>query len=48
MHWVTSTAAPALGANLVQLTSDAARTNAHRFYTRLGFVDSHIGFKYQL
>jgi len=25
---------------------DAARADAHRFYTRLGFVDSHIGFKY--
>lgn len=30
---------------LVQLTSDAARTDAHRFYERLGFVASHVGFK---
>jgi GNAT superfamily N-acetyltransferase len=34
-----------LGVNLVQLTSDATRTDAHRFYERLGFVQSHVGFK---
>jgi len=33
------------GCHLVQLTSDASRTDAHRFYERLGFVPSHIGFK---
>ncbi|MBK3625241.1 GNAT family N-acetyltransferase [Streptomyces sp. MBT49] len=33
---------------LVQLTSDTARTDAHRFYERLGFVASHVGFKLQL
>ncbi|WP_432092258.1 N-acetyltransferase family protein [Streptomyces sp. bgisy100] len=33
---------------LVQLTSDATRTDAHRFYERLGFTGSHIGFKLQL
>ncbi len=27
---------------LVQLTSDAARTDAHRFYERLGFEASHV------
>lgn len=48
MRWVTDTAAPAVGASLVQLTSDAARVDAHRFYTRLGFVDSHVGFKYSV
>ncbi|MFD7580731.1 GNAT family N-acetyltransferase [Kitasatospora sp. NPDC059817] len=37
-----------LGADLVQLTSDATRTDAHRFYEKLGFVPSHIGFKLQL
>ena len=37
--------APTLGATLVQLTSDAARVDAHRFYERLGFSASHIGFK---
>jgi GNAT superfamily N-acetyltransferase len=33
---------------LVQLTSDASRTDAHRFYERLGFKSSHIGFKLPL
>lgn len=48
MRWVMHEAAPATGATLVQLTSDAARVDAHRFYTRLGFADSHIGFKYSV
>lgn len=46
MRWVTDVAAPALNASLVQLTSDSARVDAHRFYQRLGFVGSHVGFKY--
>lgn len=33
---------------LVQLTSDATRTDARRFYERLGFVASHVGFKLAL
>lgn len=33
---------------LVQLTSDNTRTDARRFYERLGFVASHVGFKLQL
>ena len=33
---------------LVQLTSDHTRTDAHRFYERLGFTASHLGFKLQL
>ncbi|MBO0661142.1 GNAT family N-acetyltransferase [Jiella sp. MQZ9-1] len=33
------------GCKLVQLTSDAGRLDAHRFYTRLGFAQSHLGFK---
>ncbi|MBT2419486.1 GNAT family N-acetyltransferase [Streptomyces sp. ISL-22] len=33
---------------LVQLTSDSTRTDAHRFYERLGFTASHVGFKLQL
>ncbi|MEV7400244.1 GNAT family N-acetyltransferase [Streptomyces sp. NPDC091267] len=36
------------GCQLVQLTSDATRTEAHRFYERLGFVASHVGFKLAL
>ena len=33
------------GAELVQLTSDNTRLDAHRFYEHLGFVQSHAGFK---
>ena len=36
------------GCQLVQLTSDATRTDAHRFYERLGFQASHVGFKKSL
>lgn len=36
------------GCALVQLTSDKARTDAHRFYRRLGFVASHEGMKLAL
>jgi GNAT superfamily N-acetyltransferase len=36
------------GARLVQLMSNATRTDAHRFYTRLGFSQSHLGFKMKL
>lgn len=37
--------ARARGCRLVQLTSDKSRTEAHRFYTSLGFTASHEGFK---
>ncbi|WP_369020584.1 GNAT family N-acetyltransferase [Streptomyces californicus] len=33
---------------LVQLTSDVTREDAHRFYKRLGFTASHLGFKLAL
>jgi GNAT superfamily N-acetyltransferase len=33
------------GCALVQLTTDKRRTDAHRFYARLGFTASHEGFK---
>ncbi|MBG0853940.1 GNAT family N-acetyltransferase [Streptomyces spinoverrucosus] len=36
------------GCQLVQLTSDNSRLDAHRFYERLGFTASHVGFKLQL
>ncbi len=36
------------GCNRVQLTSNKARKDAHRFYERLGFVASHEGFKLYL
>ena len=32
----------------VQLTSNLARSDAHRFYERLGFAKSHAGFKMKL
>ncbi|MFJ3778528.1 GNAT family N-acetyltransferase [Streptomyces sp. NPDC090075] len=36
------------GCQLVQLTSDQSRTDAHRFYERLGFTASHVGFKLEI
>lgn len=36
------------GCAVVQLTSDATRTDAHRFYERLGFEATHVGFKRML
>jgi ribosomal protein S18 acetylase RimI-like enzyme len=36
------------GCGIVQLTTDASRTDARRFYERLGFVASHIGMKLSL
>ncbi|WP_332874612.1 GNAT family N-acetyltransferase [Lentzea terrae] len=40
--------ARARGCGLVQLTTDASRVDAHRFYERLGFTASHVGMKLQL
>ena len=37
--------ARAAGCTLIQLTSNATRTDALRFYEGLGFTGSHIGFK---
>lgn len=36
------------GVRLVQLMSNAAREDAHRFYERLGFSRSHYGFKMKM
>lgn len=36
------------GARLAQLTTDKRRTDAHRFYERLGYVASHEGMKLDL
>ncbi|PWI44625.1 GNAT family N-acetyltransferase [Streptomyces sp. ICBB 8177] len=36
------------GCTLVQLTSDVTRLDAHRFYEKLGFEATHIGFKLTL
>jgi GNAT superfamily N-acetyltransferase len=43
-EWAISTSRDR-GAAMVQLTTDASRTDAHRFYERLGFVASHVGMK---
>lgn len=40
--------ARALGCYRVQLTSNTARPDAHRFYERFGFAPSHVGFKMPL
>lgn len=37
--------ARAAGCAMIQLTTDRTRTEAHRFYERLGYVASHLGFK---
>ena len=36
------------GAHILQLTTHNTRTDAHRFYKRLGFVGSHLGMKISL
>ena len=36
------------GCSLLQLTTDKSRTDAHRFYERLGFAASHEGMKLTL
>jgi GNAT superfamily N-acetyltransferase len=36
------------GCHLMQLTSHKSRTDAHRFYKRLGFTKSHVGMKKKL
>jgi GNAT superfamily N-acetyltransferase len=33
------------GATRIQLTSNTQRLDAHRFYERLGYTPSHVGFK---
>jgi ribosomal protein S18 acetylase RimI-like enzyme len=33
------------GCRLVQLTTNRSRVDAHRFYDRLGFASTHLGYK---
>jgi GNAT superfamily N-acetyltransferase len=47
VRWAVAEAARR-GCALVQLTTDTRRTDAHRFYERLGFTASHVGFKMTL
>jgi GNAT superfamily N-acetyltransferase len=46
-EWAIATCR-ARGCRMVQLTTDKSRTDAHRFYARLGFTASHEGFKLKL
>lgn len=36
------------GCSLLQLTTDKERPDAHRFYDRLGFEPTHVGYKLRL
>ena len=36
------------GCGLVELTTDKSRVDAHRFYERFGFEQSHLGYKLKL
>jgi GNAT superfamily N-acetyltransferase len=47
MRWVIGEAR-VRGCDVVQLTSNAVRHDAHRFYERLGFTPSHVGFKLEI
>jgi len=47
MRWAIDRAR-ARGCGVAQLTTDKRRTDAHRFYRRLGFVASHEGMKLDL
>ena len=47
MEWVIARARDR-GCRLVQLTTNARRQDAQRFYQRLGFVASHVGMKLML
>lgn len=47
MTWAVERAREA-GCVLVQLTSNATRADARRFYERCGFTASHVGFKRML
>jgi ribosomal protein S18 acetylase RimI-like enzyme len=42
------TRATQAGCSLMQLTTDATRVDARRFYERLGFEATHVGLKLQL
>jgi GNAT superfamily N-acetyltransferase len=47
MRWAINEARTA-GCARVQLTSNVARRDAHRFYQRLGFVPGYVGMKLSL
>jgi GNAT superfamily N-acetyltransferase len=47
VHWAIAECR-ARGCISVQLTTDRTRTDAHRFYERLGFKHTHLGYKRDL
>lgn len=47
MHWAVEECRRR-GCGMVQLTTNKARADAHRFYERLGFERSHEGMKLKL
>ncbi|MFF4775222.1 GNAT family N-acetyltransferase [Microtetraspora fusca] len=47
MEWAVERARER-GCRLVQLTTDKARHDAHRFYASLGFTPTHEGFKLRI
>ncbi len=47
IHWAIERCR-ARGCGVVQLTSNKKRVDSHRFYRRLGFEQSHEGFKLYL
>ena len=47
MHWAMARARER-ECKMLQLTTDKQRTDAHRFYERLGFARSHEGMKIRL
>ena len=47
MKWVIERARQQ-GCHMMQLTSHKSRTDAHRFYEKLGFTKLHIGMKINL
>ena len=47
MNW-TMERAKKRGAHIVQLTTHKTREDAHRFYERLGFKETHLGMKLNL
>lgn len=47
IRWAVATAR-AEGCVMVQLTTDKSRVDAHRFYERLGFTNTHLGYKLPL
>lgn len=47
MRWAIERSRAA-GCKTLQLTTDKSRTDAHRFYARLGFHATHEGMKFKL